>query len=539
MALLVQQQLELMAPELNDYRDKRIFSEHEIRTIIDRRSYHELSMRKRPPTKGDFLHAIRYELNLDESRQSRKKDLSLHVCPSDFAITQRIFSLFHRATLRFSGDQTLWEAYISYCLRKGAFKRISYVFGKALALHPHSLSLWLLAAQFELTVQHSPTAARAIYKNALLSNPLSTVLYEEWLKMEIFLLRSLKESGRLHGLGSSEHLLEKTQGTDALFVINQSFNNELFSQSRLDDVIQHHCTMVRLFEIGVVEGFIINQEALNNLYEKLAEFYLENSRIYHSPRFAFGYSTVLCFLTQRHLRVQSGSLNQKMIDCLSEMTERSKSHVSTAPLIFNLVLQEMAALCVKFNHPGIDNCIILIENLIEAHKEMIDDESVKSLIVLFSQIGRPVVQVLEFLCTLVNQITQSDLIDYVALTSLKLLAKGIVFDKAAEFMSKNSIKISQYRSIMSVLTSINPPIYQSNSIWDRCLIALSSQNQHDIDLLRQEFERLLVTSHDVDLWTCWVRFEQLLDPNISRANFVVKKAIQRVPSLPKFLENIL
>ncbi|KAL0231742.1 hypothetical protein GEMRC1_011146 [Eukaryota sp. GEM-RC1] len=221
MALAVQQKLELMAPELNDYKNKSIFSDQEIRYIVDKRRHFELQLKKRPPSKVDFLHVIRYELQLDHTRNTRKQQLSLKSCPSDFCIVRRIFSLFHRATLRFSGDIQLWLSYLTFCLRKGAFKRIALVFGRALALHPNSTGIWLLAAQYEYLVQHSHTATRAVFSKALEANPTQLVLYEEWLKMELDLIKALREAGRFEEIGVTESTKLIGEGQHVMAVVNQ------------------------------------------------------------------------------------------------------------------------------------------------------------------------------------------------------------------------------------------------------------------------------------------------------------------------------
>lgn len=59
--------------------------------------------------------------------------------PPDFAIRRRIHFIFSRAARRFKGDERLWMQWIDFAERRKADKRLERIYGRALAVLPHSV----------------------------------------------------------------------------------------------------------------------------------------------------------------------------------------------------------------------------------------------------------------------------------------------------------------------------------------------------------------------------------------------------------------
>ncbi|KAL0226958.1 hypothetical protein P9112_014282 [Eukaryota sp. TZLM1-RC] len=531
MALSVQHKMELMTPELSDYRDKQIFSQHEINDIVSRRQHFELQLKRRPPAKIDFLHAIRYELQLDDLRQKRKKSLSLTECPSDFAILRRIFSLFHRVTLRFGGDVTLWQSYITFCLRKGAFKRISLVFGRALALHPSSISLWLLAIQFEYHVHHSPASTRSVISHALASNPSSTVLYEEWLKMEVSLIKSMKESGRFVGdLDEGLDQLRKGEFVDK--VVLQSFHSSDISKISSFELLKHYCFLVRIIELSLNQGILEDSfvSNLNKYYAFIREFFINEK---HLPLVIV---TAASFLSQSQLRIGLVD-SQKLIDCCQELSGLISSFPVSSSLK-NLVITEILDIC-DFHKDQVDDLpVIFLINLLENLEfgVELDSKLVNSILVFYSNSQIPVEDTLKFLEVISSKSLSTDALKLVQSTLSKFLNFDLVSEPLLSLLSRDQ-NGQNIGKMISTIAGYRPD--HDVTIVQKCLTVLDNQSQSEIDRLRQEFERLLTTSHDIDLWMTWIRFEQMLDSSKSRLHHVVPKAIKRFPNHQKLFEKLI
>ncbi|PVG02629.1 hypothetical protein CPB86DRAFT_794033 [Serendipita vermifera] len=182
----VQYSLESSLPELKDLQANGIFSSHEIKEIIKRRTNFEQQLVRRQPRKKDFLEYIEYEMALERLRKKRTERLKtpLPHSISSHSVLQRQFSIFERVTRKFKGDIRLWVQYIEVAKREGAGNLVSRVVAKALKLHPTSTALYVLAAQHELE-QGSPSAARNILQQGIRLNNQNTDLWCEYVKMEI------------------------------------------------------------------------------------------------------------------------------------------------------------------------------------------------------------------------------------------------------------------------------------------------------------------------------------------------------------------
>lgn len=104
MADIVQGVLEDMVPDLMNFIEREIFTEEQVKEIIEKRRALEYKLVRRVPLKHHFLAAIQYELTLEDKRVERKRELSLKPASSDRAIIRRIINLFQRFTTQFKSD---------------------------------------------------------------------------------------------------------------------------------------------------------------------------------------------------------------------------------------------------------------------------------------------------------------------------------------------------------------------------------------------------------------------------------------------------
>ena len=78
MSELIQQVMEGMVPELEEYLRATIFTKDEVRSIVKKRTQFEYLIRRRAPQLADFLRYAQYELNLDELRRKRRDRIGTH-----------------------------------------------------------------------------------------------------------------------------------------------------------------------------------------------------------------------------------------------------------------------------------------------------------------------------------------------------------------------------------------------------------------------------------------------------------------------------
>ena len=168
MADTVQRAMEAMLPELEDLMERQIFTQAEVKSIIQRRRKFEYQMGRRALKRVDVLRYITYELNLDQLRQLRKKDLGARkTSVSDYAGTRRIHQIYNRALFRLNADSRLWMQYLDFCVQTKSGKLVSKTFSRALQMHSQNVVLWLRAATWEFQKNANIDSARMLMQRAL------------------------------------------------------------------------------------------------------------------------------------------------------------------------------------------------------------------------------------------------------------------------------------------------------------------------------------------------------------------------------------
>eukprot|EP00250_Pteridium_aquilinum_P015246 c22471_g1_i2 orf=145-2082(+) len=192
--------LERMLPELDDLKERGLFSAAEVKEIARRRREFEFRLERRSKLKEDYLNYIQYELQLEKLRLLRKKALvrELHTSnrrwqPSlcDRASAMRVMLIYERATTRFKGDLNLWMQYLRYCRSQGT-RRMQKVLTKVLRLHPTVPGVWIYAAAWEFEHNADITAARALMQRGLRICSESEKLWLEYFRMELVYAERLK-----------------------------------------------------------------------------------------------------------------------------------------------------------------------------------------------------------------------------------------------------------------------------------------------------------------------------------------------------------
>ncbi|KZT70904.1 hypothetical protein DAEQUDRAFT_724645 [Daedalea quercina L-15889] len=198
----VQFQQEQMLTELKDLVRKGLFTQKEVKQIMQKRTSFETTLVRRIPKKGDFLRYIAYEMGLETLRRKRAArilDGSQPPSVSDYALVRRQFHVFERALKKFKSDVGLWIQYIQVAKKEGARTLVGRITARALQLHPNVPALYILAASHEL--EHlAPSAARALLQRGIRLNPESTEVWREYVKMELGFVESLRRRWDVLGI---------------------------------------------------------------------------------------------------------------------------------------------------------------------------------------------------------------------------------------------------------------------------------------------------------------------------------------------------
>src|ERR1700733_1160619 len=103
MAETVQFHLESRLPELQDLLEKKIFTKHEIKEIVSKRTKFEYKIKSRLVEVDDYYQYIEFEKQLERERKERVERLKItskHSI-SNYGIVQHIYSIYSRAVIKF------------------------------------------------------------------------------------------------------------------------------------------------------------------------------------------------------------------------------------------------------------------------------------------------------------------------------------------------------------------------------------------------------------------------------------------------------
>ncbi|KZT08401.1 uncharacterized protein LAESUDRAFT_757637 [Laetiporus sulphureus 93-53] len=204
----VQFEQEQMLAELKDLVQKGIFTQREVKQIMQKRTAFETALVRRIPQKNDYLRYATYEMGLEALRRKRVKRLTQGDARpppsvSDYALVRRQFHIFERALKKFKGDVALWIQYIRVAKKEGARTLVGRISARALQLHPNVPALYILAASHEL--EHlSPSAARALLQRGIRLNTESVELWREYVKMEMGFLENMRRRWSVLGIEVGE-----------------------------------------------------------------------------------------------------------------------------------------------------------------------------------------------------------------------------------------------------------------------------------------------------------------------------------------------
>ena len=267
MAEQVDMALDQMVPALQDLLTKGIFTQSEIRAIVNRRRQYEYLLRRRDARKADFLTYIEDEMKLERLRSFRNRKLiaqkryderqaereaqkkagggrhgdkktkaSSYGSIGDASIVQHIHLLFTRTIRKWRDDVSLHLQHAAFAKKSKSWKKLGRIYAEALQVHPHNITLWVEAASFEyfgsgtdLDASASPSDggqaassaaigsianARVLLQRGLRVNPTAKDLWLQYFSLEFHYIQKLRGRREILQLGLNKKGLAETAANE-------------------------------------------------------------------------------------------------------------------------------------------------------------------------------------------------------------------------------------------------------------------------------------------------------------------------------------
>mmetsp|Transcript_16802 Transcript_16802/g.26075 ORF Transcript_16802/g.26075 Transcript_16802/m.26075 type:complete len:678 (-) Transcript_16802:1342-3375(-) len=227
MAEQVQAILDGMVAPLRDLKEREIFSEAEIRSIVSRRRESEYLLRRRAVRKADYLRYIEAEMALEKlrgirtrrvlarqkraekekaketggtgsSKEKKKKNHS-----GDAHIVQHVHFLFTRVIRKFRSDVALHLQHAAFAKETKSYARLGKIYAEALQVHPRNVGLWIEAASHEFFGHFDETSnerigggsvqsARVLLQRGLRINASSQDLWLQYFALEFHHIQKMR-----------------------------------------------------------------------------------------------------------------------------------------------------------------------------------------------------------------------------------------------------------------------------------------------------------------------------------------------------------
>ena len=182
MAELVQQNLELMLPELEQMERVQLLSKDEIKQLLKRRKTFEYALQRREKRQEDFLEYIQYEIALLDLISLRRKKIGYFHKKDDIdlAVAKRINKMFKIIEHRFGGqDEKIYLSHVDFLKKMNWKEHVGKTYKVMLRQHVYKPELWITAAKYEFEGEMNADSARKIFLEGLRFNKDSKALYRE------------------------------------------------------------------------------------------------------------------------------------------------------------------------------------------------------------------------------------------------------------------------------------------------------------------------------------------------------------------------
>lgn len=208
MADRVQYNMEKMVSELESYRRFGIFTEKEIKEIIEVRRTHEYRLQRNRKQLVDYLRYITYEMELEQRKEDIKRTKFIGCAHHVFSTSHRIFSLFKAALSKFPKDKALFVQLVEYAMCKKLYGNLKLLFGEHCLRNVRDVDLWIFCAS-KLLEMGDVDSARVTMQKGIRTNPGNTKIKLEYFRLEVIHMDEMMKLAEQHVLPGAE-----TEDTD-------------------------------------------------------------------------------------------------------------------------------------------------------------------------------------------------------------------------------------------------------------------------------------------------------------------------------------
>jgi len=142
----VQRACERFAPELESYKERKIFTPREINKIVETRRLHEMKINKTARKARDFYRYTESEKVLEKLRNQRISKSCTDMAETDRILSQNIVSIYKRALHHFDEPIFLKEL-AEYCVKKRLYEDMKEFMATLCLKKPADTDLWIYCAR--------------------------------------------------------------------------------------------------------------------------------------------------------------------------------------------------------------------------------------------------------------------------------------------------------------------------------------------------------------------------------------------------------
>ncbi|SZF05430.1 unnamed protein product [Blumeria hordei] len=213
--------LERSVPQLQEFKEKKIFTGEEIRNIVKKRSDFEHKILGRGTRPVDFARYAAWEMGLEELRKKRCKRLNIK--STAYGGQSRIIRIFDRGTKKHPGDVALWLSYLDYTRACKAIKKFRAIMTSVIRLHPTKPELWILAAKYTWESEADINGARSFMQRGTRFCTNNSEIWIEYAKLEMIYLAKITNRSKTLQLRRGE--CTENNGIDASTTSNSAFDS--------------------------------------------------------------------------------------------------------------------------------------------------------------------------------------------------------------------------------------------------------------------------------------------------------------------------
>lgn len=190
--------LERMLPEVTYFVERQVFTEKEMKRIMDERRVLEMAIHSRATCLKDYMSYIKHEIQVECDRRERFAQLKIQrSTPRDFTIVKRIHSLFRLCLGKYSSDLSVWNQYIEFCTASGCNQALSRVIMMAIKRHPRVASFRVIAADRELQQGTLVSARKLLMRAIRIKTDNRLMIWSQLFKLECSAIHKLVSSERV------------------------------------------------------------------------------------------------------------------------------------------------------------------------------------------------------------------------------------------------------------------------------------------------------------------------------------------------------